>query len=288
MVPLPQAQAATSALVYLPGAVAQEPANAPGLLRFIPPDGTQTMRQGAPPRPRSTGRNSPFSVGMLLNRYQYGTPLPAHVEDPAASGTKRWCPPPPPPAVRNSWSWGRGTSRKTPGDQGVELSVLPNIPISVEDDAEAGNRTDGRVCDALDEDEEEDECVVCMEKIRVGDDVSSLTCKHVFHYECIQSWFVQELNDHGVATCPVCKVMVFDARHLRPIAVEEGHYQPLFPPPRRERTQIEILLHVGDEFTPCHERCAKVLTALVCSGLIFIAVSAVWIVIQNIQGALNS
>jgi len=70
VVPLPQAQAATSALVYLPGAVAQEPANAPGLLRFIPPDGPQTMRQGAPPRPRSTGRNSPFSVGMLLNRYQ--------------------------------------------------------------------------------------------------------------------------------------------------------------------------------------------------------------------------
>lgn len=45
-------------------------------------------------------------------------------------------------------------------------------------------------------------CVVCLYEFKIGDIISALPCCHVFHSECIQNWFRNEL------TCPVCKFQV--------------------------------------------------------------------------------
>ena len=45
-------------------------------------------------------------------------------------------------------------------------------------------------------------CVVCLSEFQIGDIISALPCCHIFHTECIQNWFRNEL------TCPVCKFEV--------------------------------------------------------------------------------
>ncbi|GKC34144.1 probable E3 ubiquitin-protein ligase RHC1A [Tanacetum coccineum] len=42
-------------------------------------------------------------------------------------------------------------------------------------------------------------CPICLEKIRTGDDLKELPCKHAFHTDCIAPWF-QSSN-----TCPYCR-----------------------------------------------------------------------------------
>ena len=163
---------------------------------------------------------------------QYGDTVQPDVQDPPDRRGDRWCPTPPPPCS----GWRRGADRAS-GGKGVELQKLPSSCTRSAHDENGAEDEEEKA-----EQDEDEECVVCMEKLHLGDDASSLTCKHVYHYDCIQSWFVQELNSNGVATCPVCKVTVFDARHLRPIAVENTWPGPTTPLPTmpRERTQIEV------------------------------------------------
>ena len=42
-------------------------------------------------------------------------------------------------------------------------------------------------------------CSICQESFRDGSYMSALLCGHVFHYECIQSWFNNKSN------CPHCR-----------------------------------------------------------------------------------
>ena len=54
------------------------------------------------------------------------------------------------------------------------------------------------------EEEEEEECPICLECYKENDPVKILPCKHVFHEECARSWIV---NIRG--TCPLCKQGIF-------------------------------------------------------------------------------
>lgn len=47
--------------------------------------------------------------------------------------------------------------------------------------------------------EEEDDCVICLEECRIGEIVKEMPCEHKFHGGCIEKW----LGIHG--TCPVCR-----------------------------------------------------------------------------------
>lgn len=40
--------------------------------------------------------------------------------------------------------------------------------------------------------EEKDKCCICYEEYNCGDDGECLPCAHIFHYECIFKWFVQD------------------------------------------------------------------------------------------------
>lgn len=43
------------------------------------------------------------------------------------------------------------------------------------------------------------QCSICLNNIISGQDVTSLSCEHTFHSQCIQRWFGRN------ATCPVCR-----------------------------------------------------------------------------------
>jgi hypothetical protein len=43
------------------------------------------------------------------------------------------------------------------------------------------------------------ECFICMEEFRVGEDVSWSFCRHVYHRDCIQKWLLRKKG------CPYCR-----------------------------------------------------------------------------------
>ena len=53
--------------------------------------------------------------------------------------------------------------------------------------------------------DEVDDCVICMEEIRVRQHSTSLQCKHIFHKNCIKKWL---MNDCQIPTCPCCRADV--------------------------------------------------------------------------------
>ena len=44
-----------------------------------------------------------------------------------------------------------------------------------------------------------DTCAVCLEPMKIGDDVCTLQCAHTFHKGCIERWAQQK------STCPMCR-----------------------------------------------------------------------------------
>lgn len=45
-------------------------------------------------------------------------------------------------------------------------------------------------------------CPICLEKVKTGEDITSLPCVHTFHYTCISTWL------HKNPRCPVCRTAV--------------------------------------------------------------------------------
>ncbi|GAB2242183.1 hypothetical protein Droror1_Dr00018958 [Drosera rotundifolia] len=60
------------------------------------------------------------------------------------------------------------------------------------DDDDVGDERPPRCCG--------DECVVCLSKMRKGERIRSLDCRHVFHARCLDGW-LRHLN----FTCPLCR-----------------------------------------------------------------------------------
>jgi len=46
------------------------------------------------------------------------------------------------------------------------------------------------------------DCTICIEELRVGDEVTVLPCKHWFHGDCVTLW----LKEHN--TCPICRTPI--------------------------------------------------------------------------------
>ena len=46
------------------------------------------------------------------------------------------------------------------------------------------------------------QCVICLEKYKMGDDIMTITCMHRYHRYCVAPWIAIS------PTCPICKVDV--------------------------------------------------------------------------------
>ena len=44
------------------------------------------------------------------------------------------------------------------------------------------------------------DCAICLEKIKINDDICELKCGHIFHYNCAKN-----LVDHHLSKCPYCR-----------------------------------------------------------------------------------
>ena len=80
------------------------------------------------------------------------------------------------------------------------------------------------------------ECSVCMDNVDIGDEVTTLPCKHWFHEQCVGIW----LKEHD--TCPHCRkgIMPADGETSQPRSPSQPprHNQNPFrpPPPGMART----------------------------------------------------
>lgn len=54
----------------------------------------------------------------------------------------------------------------------------------------------------VNEHEIDTDCSICLQKYRENDEISTLRCKHSFHYHCLEKWF------HYKQICPLCRVEI--------------------------------------------------------------------------------
>ena len=48
-------------------------------------------------------------------------------------------------------------------------------------------------------------CIICRDELQLADGVKKLSCGHVFHLSCLQSWLERQ------QTCPICRTRIFPA-----------------------------------------------------------------------------
>ena len=94
--------------------------------------------------------------------------------------------------------------------QGVRL----RIPADLEDEGESKKRRRG-IEIPMDEIKEveiqtDDEvCTICMDPFLRGDCGRQLSCEHVFHSECLTTWWVRCVKKQGLRSsatrCPLCR-----------------------------------------------------------------------------------
>lgn len=46
------------------------------------------------------------------------------------------------------------------------------------------------------------ECVICLDVFKKDEKISKLDCNHIYHTECIKSWFTNNLS------CPMCRRII--------------------------------------------------------------------------------
>ncbi|OVA14241.1 zinc finger protein [Macleaya cordata] len=80
---------------------------------------------------------------------------------------------------------------------------------------EDGNNNEGDQAD--DEDDHGGlQCIVCLCRLRDGDQVRKLACRHVFHKNCLDGW----LFDHFNLTCPLCRSPLVSQQRV--VSTERG------------------------------------------------------------------
>lgn len=45
---------------------------------------------------------------------------------------------------------------------------------------------------------ENNECIICLERMNIGEKIKILNCGHMYHNECINEWFKRKRE------CPLC------------------------------------------------------------------------------------
>merc|ERR1711988_1130788 len=61
--------------------------------------------------------------------------------------------------------------------------------------------THAHTCNGKCDNEDHQQCSICLEDYEEGDDVIVLRCLHRFHSHCVTSWMLRDKH----AACPMCK-----------------------------------------------------------------------------------
>ncbi|KAB8068910.1 hypothetical protein BDV29DRAFT_183761 [Aspergillus leporis] len=48
-------------------------------------------------------------------------------------------------------------------------------------------------------------CSICLDRVRKRDPIHTLNCRHVFHRQCLENWYLGYHNQ-----CPICKKPFFE------------------------------------------------------------------------------
>jgi hypothetical protein len=80
------------------------------------------------------------------------------------------------------------------------------------------------------EDDQEEECPICLEVFENGEELAASGCGHYFHTACVKEWVQVDSREHNCQIrCPVCRFDVLDGvgaptpsqiKHMRPDAPE--------------------------------------------------------------------
>ncbi|CAK9026350.1 E3 ubiquitin-protein ligase hrd-1 (RING-type E3 ubiquitin transferase hrd-1) (Suppressor/enhancer of lin-12) [Durusdinium trenchii] len=52
-------------------------------------------------------------------------------------------------------------------------------------------------------------CVICLDEVSSGESVRELTCQHIFHAECLDTWWQRSARSRSTSireiSCPTCR-----------------------------------------------------------------------------------
>ena len=60
--------------------------------------------------------------------------------------------------------------------------------------------------DAVTSIRESGNCTICTESL--GDSITATTCGHIFHPNCLTTWFESQERDNHPTNCPVCRTTI--------------------------------------------------------------------------------
>ncbi|CAN6647703.1 hypothetical protein TRVA0_022S01750 [Trichomonascus vanleenenianus] len=133
-----------------------------------------------------------------------------------------------------------------------DITSVPNTPIGTSFDkgpdleAQTVEEEHASSSDsAEDEDEvpqlgsvDEDICAICIDAMEDHEDVRLLTCKHVFHAECIDPWLTVRR-----ACCPLCKADYYIPKPEAQSPENDPSQQA--PPPSRRHRALQNIFGMG-------------------------------------------
>lgn len=48
-------------------------------------------------------------------------------------------------------------------------------------------------------------CAICLDEISLEEDITMLSCGHLYHRECIFQWFTDNIQNYRKVSCPTCR-----------------------------------------------------------------------------------
>ena len=79
------------------------------------------------------------------------------------------------------------------------FNLLHNIFMKNTDKENNNNKNEEKIDYViLKKDFENNECIICLDDMKIGDNIKILKCGHIYHYKCINEWFNVKKE------CPIC------------------------------------------------------------------------------------
>ncbi|CAD8188075.1 unnamed protein product [Paramecium pentaurelia] len=91
------------------------------------------------------------------------------------------------------------------GQQGLYIDLLHHDLIVDQNNEQRQNGFQGQ--NAINAQDEQVQCQICFEDMNENTNVQQLQChpSHIFHSDCITSWFQRKRQENLVPSCPICR-----------------------------------------------------------------------------------